>query len=305
MVHNGSSTSLSSIASVSSASSNASSVGGSNGHTPFAFSPTTLEATTSMSMHDKSDGSNSPTSDQSLLSSYSSSSSVATASSANSSQSTSSYGSLPGMVSGHFSSAMNATPSYLGVPSSHVSTLGGSYHQNMAVVSSSSPSSSMASSGSQTNGLAGLPQASNTMTPAVSSNGATTGLPTPCAAKKEYEVGPILVHCSAGIGRSGAFILIHSVLEKLKLEGKMQNDINLSALLEEMRKCRVGLVPHQMQYNFCYNAIDYCLCYKNMQRSFGLPEPNRARMRQAALQKSSLNRSSHVIPNFGSESAFF
>ena len=32
------------------------------------------------------------------------------------------------------------------------------------------------------------------------------------------ESGPIVVHCSAGVGRTGCFIVIDALLEKLKYE---------------------------------------------------------------------------------------
>ena len=38
---------------------------------------------------------------------------------------------------------------------------------------------------------------------------------------------PLLVHCSAGIGRTGAFIIIHTVLHKLREEGKLVNDVDM------------------------------------------------------------------------------
>jgi len=33
-----------------------------------------------------------------------------------------------------------------------------------------------------------------------------------------YDAGPIIVHCSAGVGRTGCFIVIDALLEKLKQE---------------------------------------------------------------------------------------
>lgn len=62
---------------------------------------------------------------------------------------------------------------------------------------------------------------------------------------------PILVHCSAGIGRTGAFILIHSALFF------MANSIpfNLKDMLKDIRTQRSGMVNSPQQFNFVYEAL--------------------------------------------------
>ena len=49
---------------------------------------------------------------------------------------------------------------------------------------------------------------------------------------------PMLVHCSAGVGRTGAFIMLDSMLEKLTVE----NSINVYEFLCNMRSKRVFMV---------------------------------------------------------------
>lgn len=68
--------------------------------------------------------------------------------------------------------------------------------------------------------------------------------------------GPILVHCSAGIGRTGTFIIIHSCLKKLTNEAKIVNDINLKDAVLNLRSQRHGCITRESQYLFCYSAID-------------------------------------------------
>ena len=79
------------------------------------------------------------------------------------------------------------------------------------------------------------------------------------------------------------------------MECKTFNDVNLKRLLEMMRTHREGLVTHQLQYNFCYDAIEYSLRYQRIVHEIGT-SGFKGKQRQN-LQKSPLNRSSHVIPN--------
>lgn len=111
----------------------------------------------------------------------------------------------------------------------------------------------------------------------------------------------MLVHCSAGIGRSGAFILIHSVLEKLAAEGKSENDMNIHVILDSMRRQREGLIPHKEQYDFCHDAIEYSLRMRRVSAELGISASERSVKFKYGLQKSLLNRSSHLIPHGNGE----
>ncbi|RZF40118.1 hypothetical protein LSTR_LSTR011246 [Laodelphax striatellus] len=66
-------------------------------------------------------------------------------------------------------------------------------------------------------------------------------------------VGPAVVHCSAGIGRSGSFCLVDSCLVIIK--EKQLDDLTIRDILMEMRKYRMGLVQTAEQLRFCYLAI--------------------------------------------------
>lgn len=67
------------------------------------------------------------------------------------------------------------------------------------------------------------------------------------------DVGPAVVHCSAGIGRSGTFCLVDSCLVLVDKEG--ENKINVSDLLLELRQSRMGLIQTHDQLYFSYQAI--------------------------------------------------
>ncbi|KAI1290100.1 Tyrosine-protein phosphatase Lar [Halotydeus destructor] len=62
--------------------------------------------------------------------------------------------------------------------------------------------------------------------------------------------GPITVHCSAGVGRTGVFITLSHVLERLQNEGV----IDLFTVVRTLRTERPGMVQTEDQYEFGYRA---------------------------------------------------
>ncbi|GIX68498.1 tyrosine-protein phosphatase non-receptor type 1 [Caerostris darwini] len=67
-------------------------------------------------------------------------------------------------------------------------------------------------------------------------------------------VGPPVVHCSAGIGRSGTFCLVDSCLVLIEQNNDL-NSINIRQQLLEMRHYRMGLIQTPDQLRFSYLAI--------------------------------------------------
>ncbi|KAF4525355.1 hypothetical protein B566_EDAN007837 [Ephemera danica] len=62
--------------------------------------------------------------------------------------------------------------------------------------------------------------------------------------------GPITVHCSAGVGRTGVFIALSIVLERMQYEGV----VDVFQTVRIMRTQRPAMVQTEEQYQFCYRA---------------------------------------------------
>ncbi|XP_061603232.1 tyrosine-protein phosphatase non-receptor type 13 isoform X2 [Phyllopteryx taeniolatus] len=70
-----------------------------------------------------------------------------------------------------------------------------------------------------------------------------------------HRSGPIITHCSAGIGRSGTLICIDVVLGLICKDA----DFDISDVVRNMRLQRKGMVQTEDQYIFCYRVIHYVL----------------------------------------------
>ncbi|XP_067329107.1 tyrosine-protein phosphatase non-receptor type 11-like isoform X1 [Anolis sagrei] len=68
--------------------------------------------------------------------------------------------------------------------------------------------------------------------------------------------GPIVVHCSAGIGRTGTIIVIDILVDTIHRQG-LDCDIDIPKTIQMVRRQRSGMVQTEAQYKFVYMAVQH------------------------------------------------
>ncbi|CAB4018698.1 partial [Paramuricea clavata] len=94
--------------------------------------------------------------------------------------------------------------------------------------------------------------------------------------------GPLAVHCSAGVGRSGTFIVIDCMLARIQSE----QTIDIYNYVRYLRTRRMFMVQTEEQYVFCHDALlESILCGNTQMAAHNLRiEMNKLRQRDATTK---------------------
>ncbi|XP_029308139.1 tyrosine-protein phosphatase non-receptor type 6 [Cottoperca gobio] len=72
------------------------------------------------------------------------------------------------------------------------------------------------------------------------------------------DAGPMVIHCSAGIGRTGTIVVIDMILQTIETIG-LDCDLDIPKYIQMVREQRSGMVQTEAQYKFIYLSVSECI----------------------------------------------
>ncbi|ORX99526.1 hypothetical protein K493DRAFT_212497 [Basidiobolus meristosporus CBS 931.73] len=108
--------------------------------------------------------------------------------------------------------------------------------------------------------------------------------------QQSHGAGPMIVHCSAGCGRTGAFCTIDTVLEMLASKERsmltMKEDV-IAEIVNQFRDQRLSMVQTLRQFVFCYEAV--------LWRLMGVPSCKQAPVASMPSELPAVNKTSGLM----------
>ena len=99
----------------------------------------------------------------------------------------------------------------------------------------------------------------------------------------EQTDAPIVIHCSAGVGRSGSFLVFDYALEALS----KRNEVDVYSVIDAVRNDRVALVQHDIQCDYIHQALNaYATSHGIAIKAAGSGRPIAAPRRESQHAKS-------------------
>ncbi|XP_059424055.1 tyrosine-protein phosphatase non-receptor type 6-like isoform X2 [Carassius carassius] len=126
---------------------------------------------------------------------------------------------------------------------------------------------------------------------------------------KQHELsstGPAIVHCSAGIGRTGTIVVIDMLIDNIDAKG-LDCDIDIQKCIQMVREQRSGMVQTEAQYKFIYLAVlQYIESTKVTRRAVMETETEYGNLsiqpkHQKASRKASAKKNEDVYENLGAK----
>jgi len=93
----------------------------------------------------------------------------------------------------------------------------------------------------------------------------------------DFKRSPIVVHCAAGIGRTGVFVVLETLMEHCAFMMNQDNEkgpivpcVDVPRTVFELRKQRLGLINNRSQYSFVYEFMNFAI--ENGRHGMGIPQ---------------------------------